>query len=290
MAKNTYIHRVEAFLKHHLTAWNTTGEGIHSPYLFELVRFILRDENAFYCFSDIERRRDYLLRCEDEIEVLDFGSQGSPEGKRITRRVSDIAKTHLESPKVAQVLFRLVNWLGQHENRPLQIIELGTSLGVTTSYLASPDSRNTVTTFEGSGAVLRIAKGVWRALKIENISWQEGPIDDTLYKYVRAHEADKSQTIPGQETQQPASQWLDVAYLDANHTYEATMRYAALLLPLLPEKGVMILDDIHYSEEMERAWNELKSDPRVTTSMDLYHVGLIFVDPHYLKRHYKIRI
>lgn len=284
MAKKASVHRILAFLKHRLTAWNTTGEGIHSPYLFELVRFILRDENPYYCFADIERRRDYLLRCEDELEVVDYGSQGSPEGKRLTRRVSDIAKTHLESAAVAQVLFRLVNWIGQQEKHPLEILELGTSFGITTAYLASPDSRNTVTTFEGSGEVLKIAQGVWRALKMENIRWEEGPIDKTLFNYVRtsdhAHaDADKTD-----------ARWLDIAYLDANHTYEATMRYAALLLPLLPEKGVMVLDDIHYSEEMEQAWEELKADPRVTTSMDLYHIGLLFVDPHYLKRHYKIRI
>jgi hypothetical protein len=68
------------------------------------------------------------------------------------------------------------------------------------------------------------------------------------------------------------------------------MRYADFLLERLNQKGVLAVDDIHYSEEMERAWNELKTDPRVTTTMDLYHLGLIFVDSHYLKRHYKIRI
>lgn len=83
---------------------------------------------------------------------------------------------------------------------------------------------------------------------------------------------------------------IDLAYVDANHTYEATMRYADFLLNRLTEKGILVLDDIHYSEQMERAWRELKADPRVTTSMDLYHVGLLFVDTHYLKRHYRIRI
>ncbi len=68
------------------------------------------------------------------------------------------------------------------------------------------------------------------------------------------------------------------------------MRYADFLLERLNQKGVLAIDDIHYSEEMERAWQELKLDSRVTTTMDLYHLGLIFVDPHYLKRHYKIRI
>lgn len=276
MAKKAPLYTALAFLKHRLTAWNTTGEGIHSPYLFELVRFVLRDTNSYYCFADIERRRELLLACEDEIAVLDYGSQGAPEGKRISRRVCDIARTHLERAEVAQVLFRIVSWLGHQQPRPLQIIELGTSLGITTAYLASADSRNRVVTLEGSGELLKIAQGVWRALRLENIEWVEGAIDDTLLSYVRA-QAQKAQPV-------------DIAYIDANHTYEATFRYVSALLPLMPEKGILIIDDIHYSEEMEQAWEALKTDSRVTTSMDLYHVGILFLDPHYLKRHYTIRI
>ena len=270
MAKSSVLHRILAYLKHSLTAWNTTGEGIHSPYLFELVRFVLRDRNSYYCFADIERRRDLLLSCPDTLEVVDYGSAGTKDGLHIHRRVCDIAKRQLESPKVGQALFRLVNWMGMQEKRPLEILELGTSLGVTTAYLAASDSRNRVTTMEGSAEVLKVAKGVWRALKLENIEWQEGNIDNTLYKYAREK--------------------LDVVYVDANHTYEATMCNVQYLLPMMSEKGVIVLDDIHYSEGMEQAWKELKSDDRVTTSMDLYHVGLLFVDPHYLKRNYRIRL
>ena len=269
MAKSSNFYRVWTFIRHFFTSWNTTGEGIHSPYLFELVRFILRDENTYYCFADIERRREMLLACTDELDVIDYGSAGSPEGLHVSRRVCDIAQTHLENAKVGQALFRLVNWLGEREQRPLEILELGTSLGITTSYLAAANSRNNVTTLEGSEAVLNVAQSVWKTLKLENISWKTGNIDTTLLQFARA---------------------LDVAYVDANHTYEATMRYVRYLLPLLTTKGVVVLDDIHYSEEMERAWKDLKNDPRVTTSMDLYHVGILFVDPHYLKRHYKIRI
>ena len=264
------IHQIGAYVRHCLTAWNTTGEGIHSPYLFQLVRFVMRDENAFYCFSDIERRRAYLQACDDVLDVVDYGSAGSPEGKLIQRRVSDIAKTHLESAQVGQLLFRIVHFMGQNLKRPLEILELGTSFGVTTSYLASVDSRNRVVTLEGSKSVLKIAQGVWRALKLENIEWHEGNIDDTLYIYAREN--------------------LDVAYVDANHTYEATMRYVHFILPRMTEKGIIVLDDIHYSAQMEQAWNELKNDARVTTSMDLYHIGILFVDNHYLKRHYRIHL
>ena len=270
MAKKDITHRFFAYIRHFFCAWNTTGEGIHSPYLFELVRFVLRDENAYYCFADIERRRELLLACQDVLDVTDFGSAGSPEGKQVQRRVCDIAKTHLERPKIGQLLFRLVNFIAQHEKRPLEIIELGTSLGVTTAYLASAGSRHRVMTLEGSEAVLRVAQGVWRALRLENIEWQQGNIDDTLFKCAREK--------------------LDLAYVDANHTFEATMRYVRFLLPRMNEKGVIVIDDIHHSEQMEQAWAALKDDARVTTSMDLYHVGLLFVDPHYLKRHYRIRV
>lgn len=270
MAKKDITHRFLAYVRHVFSAWNTTGEGIHSPYLFELVRFVLRDKNAYYCFADIERRRESLLACEDVLDVMDFGSAGSPEGKLVKRRVCDIAKTHLERPVIGQLLFRLVNFIGQHEKRPLEILELGTSLGVTTAYLASADSRNKVVTLEGSERVLQVAQGVWSALRLENIEWRQGNIDDTLYVCAR--------------------EGIDVAYVDANHTFEATTRYVDFLLPRMNEKGVVVIDDIHHSEQMELAWNTLKNDKRVTTSMDLYYVGLLFVDPHYLKRHYRIRV
>ncbi len=264
------MHRIWGYIKHCLTAWNTTGEAIHSPWLFHLVRFVLRDTNAFYCFADIERRREMLLHCDDVLDVTDYGSGGSKEGLHVQRRVCDIAKGHLESPQVGQFLFRLVHFLGHEMQRPLEILELGTSLGISTSYLAMPDGRNRVTTMEGSGEVLRVAQGVWQALRVENIRCVEGNIDNTLLSHAREQ--------------------LDLVYVDANHTYEATMRYVGFLLPRMTEKGVIVLDDIHHSREMERAWKAIQSDPHVTTTMDWWHVGLVFVDPHYLKRHYRMRI
>ena len=184
------IHQIGAFIRHFLTAWNTSGEAIHSPYLFRLVRFVLRDENAYYCFRDIERRREFLLACEDSLDVVDYGSAGSPEGLHVQRRVCDIAKNHLERARVGQVLFRIVNFLHEEEKRPLNILELGTSLGITTAYLASPDSRNKVVTMEGSEAVLRVAQGVWKMLKLENIEWIQGNIDDTLYNIYSVQNSD----------------------------------------------------------------------------------------------------
>ena len=180
--------------------------------------------------------------------------------------------------------------MGQEEHRPLHILELGTSLGITTAYMASVSSQNSVLTFEGSEAVLRVAQGVWRALRLENIQWQLGNIDDTLFNIYSAQRQALSRNVQRPKTDSVPQRPIDLAFIDANHTYEATKRYVDWLMPHMTGKGIIVIDDIHYSSDMERAWQELKADERVTTSMDLYHIGLIFVDPHYLKRHYRIKI
>ena len=231
---------------------------------------LVYDENRYYCWRDIERERHRLLASDEQIETIDYGTGGNETGEKVIRKVRDIARGHLERREVGELLFRLTSYLGHKQERPLRIVELGTSLGVTTAYLASASSANRVVTLEGSGAVAEVARQQWKALRLENVECVEGRIEDSLYKHARAE--------------------IDLAYVDANHTYEATLRYADYLLPRLTEKGVLVVDDIHYSREMACAWEALKADKRVTSSMDLYHVGLLFVDPHYLKRHYKIHI
>lgn len=263
-------YRFLSYLRHTFTAWNSTGEGIHSPYLYYIVRFIIRDQHSYYCFPKIERRRSALLSDTDMLDVVDYGSCGSPSGKHVRRRVCDIARWQLENAKVQQLLFRLVNYTHEVLQRPLDILELGTSLGIGTAYLASADSRNKVVTFEGSASVADKAQEQWNVLGLTNISCVKGRIEDTLYKYARER--------------------IDFAYVDANHTYEATMEYVRFLLPRMSEKGMVVIDDIHYTPDMQRAWEELKNNAYVTSSMDLYHIGILFVDKHYLKKHYKIRI
>lgn len=270
MRLGAIIYRVFSYLRHVLTAWNTTGEGIHSPSLFYIVRFLFRDKNSYYCFETIEQRRASLLANRDVVEVIDYGSCGCPSGMRVMRRISDVAKYQLECAQVQQVLFRLLAYMNEEVHRPLEILELGTSLGITTAYLASVDSKNRVMSFEGSSSIASLARKQWQLLGLENIECVEGRIEDTLYNNARAK--------------------LDFVYVDANHTYEATMEYVHFLLDRMSPKGIVVVDDIHYSREMCRAWEELKNDKRVTSSMDLFHVGLLFVNPYYMKRHYTISL
>jgi predicted O-methyltransferase YrrM len=171
------------------------------------------------------------------------------------------------------MLFRLVNWLG-HQMREgengLTIVELGTSLGVTTAYLAGVDTRDKVYTYEGCEAVANIAKENWKVLGMNNIECFIGAIDEEVLK-------------SGLER-------VDVAFVDANHTYQASMKYFDLLAEKTHEKSVVVMDDIHHSEEMERAWKDICADERVTSTIDLYQMGLVFFDKHYWKRNYRMRL
>ena len=269
MMMRTGLYRVTSWLRHHLTARNTGGHGVHSPYLFELVRMIIHDSNSFYMWDRIEQQRERLLRDERELVFVDYGSGALVKGEERVQRVCDIARKSLAAKKYARLLARLVNWLGRSEEG-LNIVELGTSLGITTAYMAAMDSRNHVVTYEGCPAVAAMARETWEQLGLKNIVCCEGEID----------------------AQKVAEEWdrVDMAFVDANHTYAGTRVYFNVLADKVHEKSVVVIDDIHGSEEMEQAWQEICADERVASTIDMYQMGMVFFDKHYWKRHYKMKI
>ena len=295
MKKNVYLYRVSSWLKHQLTARNTGGHGVHSPYLFEWVRMVMSDKNTYYVWDEIEEIRQEMLKDTRELEFVDYGSGGplptSPSKGRSAnmRRVCDIAKGSLARRKEAQLLARLVGWLGRplltspsrggigdeasEDRKGLTIVELGTSLGVTTAYLAAMDSRNKVVTYEGCPAVAEVARANWEKLGLSNIACVVGEI-----------------TVDSLQLAVDRLSGIDLAFIDANHTCEATLTYFNALASRVHEKSVVVVDDIHYNEDMEKAWKAICADERVTTTMDLYRMGLVFFDKHYWRKHYKMRI
>ena len=276
MDLRTALYRIGSYLKHRLTARHTGGHGVHSPYLFEWVRMVMSDENSYYAWEAIEKCRERMLADERIVEFVDYGSGGEvnrfaeDRGAVEDRRVKDIARGSLAKKKYAQLLARLVNWLGDGRldmgDGRLVIVELGTSLGITTAYMAMMDSRNKVVTYEGCPSVADIAKENWKALGIKNIDCRVGEITaDILDKDLEQ---------------------MDVAFIDANHTYAGTCAYFKVLAEKVHAKSVVVVDDIHYNAEMEKAWKAICADERVTSTMDLYQMGLVFFDKAYWKRHY----
>lgn len=240
------------FLKYYLTASNPKGHGIHSPFVFDFVTRVLNDDRHFYAYNNIEELRQSVLRNNKLLTITDYGA-GSTVTKSNQRKVKNIARSALKPKKFAQLIFGIVNRYGANT-----IVELGTSLGITTSYLASGNLNATVYTFEGASEIAAIAKENFNYLNLKNIHLIEGNFDDTLSPHLN-----KINTV-------------DLAFVDGNHRKEPTIRYFEQLLEKSTESSIFIFDDIHWSEGMEEAWNYIKQHSSVKLTIDLFFIGLVF--------------
>lgn len=212
----------------------------------------------------IERLRAKLKKNKQEIEVTDLGA-GSRVSQTYRRRISEIARISAKSPKYGQLLFRLINYF-----QPRQVLELGTSLGLTTAYLAAANKKAAITTFEGCPNIANHALQNFRELKLKNISLIPGNLDQSLPDFV----ANLDQ--------------IDFVYFDGNHRYESTIRYYQRCQQKHTQNSVFVFDDIYWSSEMEKAWKEICRDPTVTLSIDLFQVGLIFFRQKQPKQHFTL--
>lgn len=257
------LFRVFSFLKYYIKAGDE--HAVHSPFLFYFYITAIYTQKQFYRFEYIEKLRKKALQNYSSIQVTDLGA-GSSKLKGQVRKISDIAKTSTKNPQIGQLLFRLV-WLSKSKN----ILELGTSLGFSTSYLASVDSQSQVITLEGCPEISKLAQQTFDKLNLKNISIIKGPIENTLDEALNKFKK------------------LDLVFVDANHRYEPTLQYFNQILPYLHEDSIMVFDDIYWSEEMKQAWESIKNHDRVTISIDLFQCGVLFFRTNAPKQNYTLR-
>jgi predicted O-methyltransferase YrrM len=242
------------------------AHGLHSPFVFGLYAHVVNHTGHFNAYGTVEHRRTELLHDTTTIQIQDFGA-GSRTGAGRQRQLRDIARMAAKPPKLGQLLFRLVNHF-----QPRTVVELGTSLGLTTSYLALADSRARVLTFEGCPATAAVARRTFAATGIRNAEIVEGNLDETLEPALQAL------TAP-----------VDFAFFDGNHRYEPTLRYFHLMNQHRTEHSVFVLDDIHWSAEMEQAWEAIQQHPDVTLTIDLFYIGLVFFRRNQPTQHFTLR-
>jgi predicted O-methyltransferase YrrM len=255
------------YLNYYFTAANGKGHGIHSPFVFDLVVKVLNDKTSYSAYKEVEQQRSLLLGNETIITVEDFGA-GSTKGLTKQRTVQQTASTSLKPKKYAQLLYRLVNYF-----QPEQVLELGTSLGITTAYLAKANASARVTSMEGSTAIAEIAMRQFDALQLNNIKIVTGNFDETLQPVI-------------EKTEQP----FNFVFIDGNHRKEPTLRYFEQLLAKTNTDTIFVFDDIHWSKEMEEAWELIKQHPSVTLTIDLFFIGLVFLRKEQKeKEHFVVR-
>ncbi|AFD08384.1 O-methyltransferase [Solitalea canadensis] len=252
-----------AYITHQLTA--KTRHGTHSPFVYNLVDEIIYNRSPRIVYNEIENQRQKLLSDNRVITLTDLGA-GSHYNNNKQKLVKTIAANALKAPKWAQLIHRLAEW-----RKPTSIIELGTCLGVTTSYLAKAVPNASVTSIEGCPETAAVARESINATNNSNVKVLVGNFDVVLPELVEGKEK------------------LDFVYFDGNHRKEATLNYFELCLKKADEHSVFIFDDIHWSEGMEEAWKIIQNHPKVTVTIDLFAIGLVFFKEGQRKEHFKIK-
>jgi predicted O-methyltransferase YrrM len=229
-----------------------TRYDLHAPFAFRFAEEVLEDDRQFYAFEDIELIRRGLLKNKRLITIKDHGA-GSLVNSASQRTVENIAQYSAISPESGQFLFRLVRFV-----KPKQMLELGTSLGISAAYQASAVHSAEMISIEGCPQTAAFARKNLARLGIKNIQIQQGVFEEQLPKAL----------------QQLGK--LDYLYIDGDHRRGASLSYFATCLPYLHTNSVVVLADIHWSDEMEMAWKELQNHEQVSLSIDLFHFGLLF--------------
>jgi predicted O-methyltransferase YrrM len=255
-------HEAKAWLKHFVQAKGP--HGVHSPFVYHLITRVLRNKEKSPIYSSIERERKRLQKIKASIEVQDFGA-GSRNQNGSQRVVGEIARTALQPRKHAHAL----SLLARHANAT-SILELGTSLGITTAHLQAALPNATVHTIEGSASIAAIAAEVWTNVSLHTIQHTTGSFDTVLDDVLARMKS------------------VDFVIIDGDHRGEACLAYLNQILPYTSENTVIVIDDIYWSPSMTSAWEQCVSDTRFTLSLDFFDFGVLYRTNGRVKEHFRL--
>ncbi|TRX61587.1 class I SAM-dependent methyltransferase [Carboxylicivirga sp. M1479] len=258
--------QIKKYLNYCLHAKYRKGYGLHSPFVFNLVREVFYCEHSFYAFDLIKEYKNELKLANKVISVVDYGA-GSSNFTSKDRSVEKLVKASSISTKYGELLFRLL----QHIN-PHNILELGTSIGISTLYLALADRRREVLTIEGCVETAKQAQIAFDKFDCSNVKQFVGQFQDVLPNLVAKTDV------------------LDFVFFDGNHQKQATIDYFNLCLTKVGANSVFVFDDIYWSKGMSEAWDIIRQHPQVTVSIDVFQLGIVFFNKDYSKQNFVVRL
>lgn len=256
------FHHINHFARHHLQGVNPRRADLPFPdYVFnnEPIAGFLEPE----MFARYDALRNELLQNRKSIRVTDFGAGDHDVSER---SIASIAGKSSQKARYNRLQFQLIR-----HTAPETILEMGTSLGLSTALfaMAAPNAR--IITMEGCPNTATIAGTLFKKLGLENIELVQGEFDKNLERVLK--DIGKA----------------DYIFFDGNHRMVPTLNYFLKGISYSHPESVFVFDDIRWSEQMIEAWYEINKHPSITLSLDLYHVGVLMFNPEFPKRSLKIK-
>jgi predicted O-methyltransferase YrrM len=246
------LYTLSKYLKYILFSAHRKGHGLHSPFVFDLVTKVFRNKINPDIVLTVESIRKKLISDQRILHITDFGT-GSMKERNNLRRVSEIARYSSVPTKYGILLANMSSEFGKPS-----IIEFGTSLGISTIYMAAACPDATVCTIEGCPETSEVAKENFKGAGLKNIKLVTGSFDEVLPAIER------DVVIPG------------LVFIDGNHKKAPVLEYFSRVAAISDSKTVIVLDDIHYSSEMGEAWEEIKKHEKVSLTVDIFRMGFVF--------------
>ena len=254
------------YLSFYWEASHSKGHGVHSPFVFEFIQQVLQNKTTDHSFAQWKDWRANLLHSTEMLSWEEIGG-GSRLGSFDKKSVAAIVNQSAKPIRTAKLFYKLVQFY-----QPNSILELGTSLGLSTALFSLARPTATIHTIEGVSSAYLKALTHFQEWQFKNVHSYFGNFDNKLTEVLNV--------MPAPE----------LVFMDGNHQEEPTLRYFEQLVNHLPEQSIVIVDDIRWSAGMERAWKQIQQHEQVTATIDLFQFGIVLFRPSFhSKLHYRIR-
>jgi predicted O-methyltransferase YrrM len=259
--KNSMSVILEGF-RYFVLAKYRNGHGVHSPVVYDLVRNVIGDKQKYDDYKKIEQ---YILELKTDTTSLKYAEMGggSHTFSKGHRKVNELARISGVHKKYGRLLYRMVAYY-----KPWVVLELGTSIGISTMYMALGNNTSSIHTIEGNKALSDFASECAGNLNLKNIQFYQANFDEVLPSILDGIE------MPS------------LVFIDGNHTYDASMRYFELISEKM-KNGIIVFDDIYWSKGMRKAWKEIVREADVT--IDLFQFGMVVIGDMLTPGYYRVR-
>lgn len=255
-----FLTRIQLFIQYLIKG--RSKYYIHSPFVYDFCRFVLNRNPSKKDIDTISAIKKYFQTSKGVLDLQEFGA-GKP--RTYTIDTKNYLKRTAITNKYGKLLHHLIAYY-QIE----RVIETGTALGISTSWMALANPNCKISSIEGNKKLCDVSNEMFNRFSITNTQVYCGLVEDVLPELAKNM---KCKTL---------------LFIDAHHTGAATMRYFAMIKPYVKDDTIVVFDDINYSAEMHDAWKNIICDERITLSLNLYRIGVIFFNPSLSKQAFSL--